>query len=312
MYALSGATARASFDVVWTLTLNQGVPRLYLHRLSQGPQTNEQIKADMPDEKDQLVWGGAVEGLRAAVEFVPEKESYEQGEVVGIRFHLQNVSNQIIHLATPRWWIRSRCFVEDQLGMKIPTRTVPEPFGITTIDRHKLLPGQAIKLESGSLAIAKDETQGNSFHKYPVRNVVILKPGQYSLYYWLRFPGITRQDGDGKVIVPLPDDWQGALETGKRKLVVTSTAESDQKPTVQVEAEGATLEEFRKKAWKVFGFPPGVMDYLDSRVMIREEMNPEKLITVRCVDNEGKGISYCRVVFVDRVPIVTILTARSQ
>jgi len=400
MYALSGATARASIsnsDVVWTLTLNQGVPRLYLHRLSQAPQTNEQIKADMPDGKNQLVWGEPIEGvqvrlraekdmweaeekpifkadirnrgelelyvhaadefcqleidgvwygwygpwgligvkqsplgpgnqinnisislakkwggprkalnltagmhtvriafilqraeqnnqglvrvvsnpveikilpaktdmqaeaegegekpmlvwgdqvngLRAAVEFVPEKGSYEQGEVVGIRFHLQNVSNQIIKLATPRWWIQSRCFAEDQLGIKMPARTVPEPWGKTTIDRHKLLPGRVIKLESGSLAIAKDKIQRNSLCKYPVRNVVTLKPGRYSLYYWLRFPGITRLDGDGKVVVPQPDDWQGTLETGKRKLVITSNAESDQKTTVQVEGTGITAE----------------------------------------------------------------------
>jgi hypothetical protein len=95
-----------------------------------------------------------------------------------------------------------------------------------------------IKLESGSLAIAKDEIQGNRFYKYPVRYVVTLKPGQHSLYYRLSFPGITRLDGDGKVIVPQPDDWQGALETGKRKLVIISNAESDQKPAVPVDVEG--------------------------------------------------------------------------
>jgi hypothetical protein len=275
-------------------------PRRRVSRQESSVKTAVQVEAEETEKTDSLVWGKEVNGLRAAVEFVPEKGSYEQGEVVGIRFHLQNVSNQIINLSTPRWWIKSRCLAEDQLGIKMPARRIPEPWGMTTIDRHKLLPGQVIKLESGSLAIAKDETQGNRFYKYPVHNVVTLKPGQYSLYYRLSFPGITRLDGDGKVVVPQPDDWQGALETGKRKLVIISNAESDQKLVVQVEGEVATPEEFRKKAWKVFGLPPGVGDYLDSCVTVREEMNPEKLITVRCVDNEGKGISYCRVVFVDR------------
>jgi len=81
MYALSGATARAGIrnsDVVWTLTPNQGVPRLYLHRLSQALQTNEQIKADIPDGKNQLVWGEPIEGVQ--VRLRAEKDMWEAEE----------------------------------------------------------------------------------------------------------------------------------------------------------------------------------------------------------------------------------------
>jgi hypothetical protein len=116
--------------------------------------------------------------------------------------------------------------------------------------------------------------------------------------------GITlKKESLGWIVKDL--DWLPKGEEKKflKKFVETfpdAKVISKRKTDVQVEAEEATLEEFRKKAWKVFGLPPGVMDYLDSCVKDREEMNPEKLITVRCVDNEGKGISYCRVVFVDR------------
>lgn len=73
-------------------------------------------------------------------------------------------------------------------------------------------------------------------------------------------------------------------------------------PAVQVEGEGS--EFFRRKGWKIFGHhgdgSKDYKDYVDSCVTSREEMKQEKLITVRCVDAQRKGIPYCRITFVDR------------
>ncbi len=47
-----------------------------------------------------FVWGKEVNGLRAAFELVPEKKDYALGEIVGVRFHVQNVSSQPVKLIT--------------------------------------------------------------------------------------------------------------------------------------------------------------------------------------------------------------------
>jgi hypothetical protein len=49
-------------------------------------------KTKIEQQSTSLVWGEEVNGLQAAVEFVPESPSYKSGEKVGARFHIKNVS----------------------------------------------------------------------------------------------------------------------------------------------------------------------------------------------------------------------------
>ena len=65
-------------------------------------------------------------------------------------------------------------------------------------------------------------------------------------------------------------------------------------------ATASTSDEHRKEGWRVFGQTAGVGVYVDRLVKTREEMDSDGLITVRIVDEQGKGIPYSRITFVDR------------
>jgi hypothetical protein len=49
-----------------------------------------------PRKQPDLVWGPVTQGLQAAVEFVPQQESYVFGAKADVRFHVRNVSDQAI------------------------------------------------------------------------------------------------------------------------------------------------------------------------------------------------------------------------
>lgn len=175
------------------------------------------------DGNSNLFWGERVNGLRAAVEFIPEKECYNFGEVIGIQYKVQNVSERIIQLSTTTWRFgaESKCVIKDKGGKSIP---VSGTFftGRSKVDRYEILPGEAVVLKSSSLAIAKDWAQAKGF-RHPIAYSAVLKPGEYSLRYELRFPDIKIKDADGNVTVPLPDDWQGTLITGSQILCLTDS-----------------------------------------------------------------------------------------
>jgi len=167
------------------------------------------------------IWGETADGLRAAVEFLPEKEEYAIGEQIGIRFYIQNDSNRIIQFTTGSWRDDgTTCVAQDSKGNKILSRSILYT-GLGTIQRKILLPGQIVTLESATLYLAADEKRANSA-THPVGNVLILKPGQYSLWYQLDFPDVRSSDSKGKVDVPQLGDWQGLLNTGKRRFIVAN------------------------------------------------------------------------------------------
>ncbi|MFC1739059.1 HEAT repeat domain-containing protein [Planctomycetota bacterium] len=94
----------------------------YIENTAQSSESDVQIKVEKTDvqvegEETQLVWGEDVNGLRAAVGFVPEKESYSLGERVVVFFHIQNVSNHDIQIASTEW--RQENWKEEQIGRSI-------------------------------------------------------------------------------------------------------------------------------------------------------------------------------------------------
>ena len=207
-------------------------PRLHISYDARKVSPNGSIKdwdIGLEDPKQPATtWGEEVNGLRAAVEFVPEKKSYSLGERVGVRFHIQNVSKHDIQIASSGWRQEHRIFVQDDEGKEISVRSGWFS-GDAGIVRYILKPRETVVLESSGLGFGDAASKMDINTKPLTSNFIRCGPDRYFVHYKLKLPDITRKDGDGKVIVPQPDDWQGVLDTGKRKLVLTSTVESDQK-----------------------------------------------------------------------------------
>ena len=182
-----------------------------------------------------LVWGEEVNGLRAAMEFMPEKKSYSLGERVEVRFHIQNVSNHDIQIATTKRR-QDHAFVQDDDGKEISVSKI-DFLWRPHIVHHILKPRETVVLKSVGLGFGKEASLQDVNTKPLTGNFILCGPGSYFIHYQLRFPDITREDAEGKVVVPQPDDWRGFLETGNRRLVITSTKESEQQPAVQVEGD---------------------------------------------------------------------------
>ena len=181
-----------------------------------------------------LIWGEEVNGLRAAVEFLPEKESYWLGERVGVRFHVQNVSDEDIQIASPSFRQGPGVFVQDEQGKEISVSYIVHT-GIPRIVRYILKPRETVALEGSGLGLGDAALNEDVSTKPLPGNCIHCGPGRYDIHYELKLPDRANKDGNGNLPVPMLVDWQGVLDTGKRKLVLTSNAESNTKPAVEVE-----------------------------------------------------------------------------
>jgi hypothetical protein len=193
---------------------------------------------------EQLIWGQPVNGLRAAVEFIPEMESYMLGRQVSIRFHIQNVSDHLIEFTTGTWrCVDTQCIVADANGNMISSPPSAWYSGLIPTERKRLSPGQTTTIESPSLGFAKEGQMQSGFN-HPVGPVARLRPGKYSLWYKLNFSDLTTDPG----LVEL-DDWKGTLETGKRLINVfaadanyPSAAEIARSKGIWLDTEGAFID----------------------------------------------------------------------
>jgi len=131
--------------------------------------------------KSKLVWGEAVNGLRAAVEFVPEKESYSLGERVGVRFHIQNVSDRNIQITSTSWRQEKGIFVQDDEGKKISLTTRGGFSGLPRIVRHILTPSETVVLESSGLGFGDAASKKDINTKPLTSNFIRCGPGRYIL-----------------------------------------------------------------------------------------------------------------------------------
>ncbi len=167
--------------------------------------TNVQTEVETPDEKAGVVWGEVVGGLRAAAEFVPEKESYTLGEGVEVRFHIQNVGSEDAQFAsesTRQDWAT----VKDSDGNDVKVDRRWHSGTVATI-RHIIKPGQILTLKTSGLGFGDfDDPAVVVERKGPwIGSVVRCGPGQYSISY------------------PVNRD----LETGVRKVTVTERQQVD-------------------------------------------------------------------------------------
>ena len=168
-----------------------------------------------------LRWGDEVGGLRAAVRLLPQKAPYRPGDVIAVRFHVENVSGRSISFTTTTWKENAQCIVEDSDGVEVLCTLNPQP-GFSRVVRKTLAPGEAAIIEGTALGIAVEAAEGRDFG-YPVGAWAILVPGRYHVRYRLTFP-----DAAGSSL-PTEGDWRGTLETGPIELLVGSVQENDVK-----------------------------------------------------------------------------------
>ncbi|MHC4693213.1 MAG: M56 family metallopeptidase, partial [Planctomycetota bacterium] len=188
------------------------------------------VEAEPGGATSGLVWGKKVNGLRAAVEFVPQKKSYSLGERVGIRFHVQNVSAEPIQFISDTWRQNDRATIEDEDGKRQPVSTAWYS-DWTAVDRYYLKPGEKAVVESSDFAIVANNEQADDLG-YPVGYTLVCVPGTYSVGFSVRIPNASTSS-----LPPQADDWKGVLQTGKHRLVVTAASGPDQLTVVPVEVE---------------------------------------------------------------------------
>jgi len=191
------------------------------------------VEGDEIEETDNYIWGEEVDGLRAAVQFVPEKECYSFGEKIDVRFKVKNVSNKAIILPTTTWRFGtdSKCIIKDK-NEKMALVGHAWYTGRVEHEMHRIMPAETVTLRALSLAIAKNKSQKKGF-EHPIAYSAVLVPGEYSLYYELEFPDVIN-DIKSNIAFPLSDTWQGKLITDIVKLCIEAgESEREKKETIQ-------------------------------------------------------------------------------
>jgi len=130
-------------------------------------------------------WSAPVNGLRAAVEFVPEKASYTQGESVAVRFHIQNVSDSDIEfksVSTRQDYAR----VKDKDGNEVRVRRRFHS-GTVYTRNHTIKPTDVLVLKTTGLGFAEVEDQTldefKSNKDFYVGSILRSKPGTVAIHY---------------------------------------------------------------------------------------------------------------------------------
>jgi hypothetical protein len=164
------------------------------------------------------------QGLQAAVEFVPQQESYVFGAKADVRFHVRNVSDQAIRFSTEQVRQGDRVTVINEAGQ---TQRVTNLWhsGRAVFIHFTLKPAQEAVLDAVSLGIVETDEQVRQ-SKLPVGNRLVCAPGRYTVRYAIRFGNVVRKDATGKQTVPVEGDWVGTIETGPVSLVVRRQAGS--------------------------------------------------------------------------------------
>jgi beta-lactamase regulating signal transducer with metallopeptidase domain len=251
-----------------------GIPRtrVLIDRDKSEPQAKNEGEKVIKAEK--LVWGPEILGLRAAVELVPEKQSYSLGDSLQIRFHIQNVSSQTIQFSSvPGWYIQ--LFLEDSHGKVMPG-IVTNYLGWEALRGKNLTPKETVDLESLTLSIFKGSVEADA-KTFITSNSVILKPGHYKLYYEFSIQNFRLIDEQGNIISGPLSGWTGKLITGKLDFTVTS--QSPNNPTGRIMQ--ATITDR----------PPTFLD-LDTGEISQDANWPERFDIGW--DNDGGGAIMCR------------------
>ena len=190
------------------------------------PQLGDDQKADPelePDISKQVVWGESVNGLRTALDVVPERSftSLSHGTKPKLKLLVQNVSDKSVTLATLMWLselpVKAKNSKDEDIAIRSTWYT-----GITPVVRVLLKPQQIVTLDAGNLALAVTKERADAFEHVTHRWLVGPR-GKYLLQATERFgTSFQLKDGDGKVLVPADGDFKGDLTTGLMPLDVSN------------------------------------------------------------------------------------------
>jgi hypothetical protein len=171
-----------------------------------------------------LAWGPVRDGLQAAIELHrPRITNGAPGSVgspteapgvpvkalVGVTFHVKNVSDKPITFASETGRQGDTVKVTDEAGKEVPIST-PWYSGWPVMVRWLLQPGEVAQLNV--LAPGLDTIQ---------------IPGKYAVQYTIRFNSMQSKDDAGNITFPLKDDWQSELITGTTDFFVRARTPED-------------------------------------------------------------------------------------
>jgi hypothetical protein len=170
-----------------------------------------------PPDSPSTAWGPAVNWLRARIELVPEKKIYAKGEIVGVKFHLQNVGREPIRFYGPP--VRSDSLIINASAAE--AFQVNDGYalleGRSYVDRT-IEPGATVVVDHAPLAIvgpglAREQL---SAHTSPRIGSAIDGPtGSYSVEYEIAVPQIMAAARPGTTPA-----WRGTVTTGRRLIEI--------------------------------------------------------------------------------------------
>lgn len=206
-----------------------GVPGL---TLGDDPKNDPQLE---PDITKQVVWGEPVNGLRAALDVVPERSrtressdrsfttsatswgSFSHGTKPKLKLLVQNVSDKPISLATPMWLSELPITAKNAVGEDIPIQSTWYT-GVTPAIRVLLKPQQIVTFDAGNVGLAVTKERADAFEHVTHRRLVAPR-GKYLLKGTEHFGTSFRlEDGKGNVTFPTDSDFKGDLTTGSAKI----------------------------------------------------------------------------------------------
>ncbi len=158
----------------------------------------------------QNTWGEPKNGVRTAIRLAPAKSDYKSGDKPKAILRMQNVSKNVVTVATGLWQSELKMRVKDQAGKE---HRVSHTFysGWTLVGRVTLKPKQTIEIDAGNIGLSVSEE--HEFEDVTNRRLTA-PPGTYRLRFKDLFGGFQLSNGKGKVLAPLNGDWTGELETG--------------------------------------------------------------------------------------------------
>ncbi|MBL7646731.1 MAG: hypothetical protein JNK74_11130 [Candidatus Hydrogenedentes bacterium] len=185
----------------------------YLGTLLEDPNLLTRIAGDAitPPAAD-TSWGPVVDGLQAAVRFIPEKETYALGETIGMEYLVRNIGPIPLEFLSSKWRNGDQCFVTDDQGKKRAGGT-SQGTGLNPVRRVKLAPGEVGAIESASFTIMPEASGRSPLH--PVATWARSHAGIHKVQFRVHFPDTYARSGDN---APRPDDWTGTLMTGERTI----------------------------------------------------------------------------------------------
>ena len=218
---------------VWFLIDDNAPPGPSIWPESQPAATQPTPRADATDTGKVLAWGEPANGLQAALELISARPTCTYGDGIEVRFHIRNVSDRTIQLATPDRR-DDHPDIKDDSG-KTPQAMIISRSGSFRIARQELQPAQEVTLDNSGIYIEEDS---GLLNRHPGLNsnvnpntLLENSPGRYMIRYSISLPGWTRTLADGTVILPKPGDWQGKLKTGWSDLIIKPTGTPASMPT---------------------------------------------------------------------------------